>query len=135
MLQRLFIEINALKACLHHFSMANASFNKANKAVSNLLFTNPFLTSHHPFLMTISSRCRSCTHSYFYHSSLQFLQKVRIGRVLQLFLRIHKKEWKMGKPKNAIFDLPESFTQRTNGFFAAYLNICHLVFRIFTPFV
>ena len=41
MLKRLFIKINGLKTCLHQFSIANASFNKANKAVSNLLFYRP----------------------------------------------------------------------------------------------
>ena len=38
MLQRLFFEINAPKTCLHHFSMVNTSFDKANNAVFNLLF-------------------------------------------------------------------------------------------------
>ena len=41
MLQLHFIEINALKTCIYCFSMANTSFNKANNAVSNLLFYRP----------------------------------------------------------------------------------------------
>ena len=136
MLEHIFIEINALKTCLHCFLVADASFNKANKAVSNLLFTDSFFTSHLPFLMTIFLKCRSLFPLLFLSLFLAVSAEDRSWLTLGIILEnLIKRSGKWKSQKIVIFDLLESFFHRAIGFLFVYVNIYHRVFRISIPFV
>ena len=109
MLQRLFIEINTLKTCLHCFSMANASFNKANKAVSNLLFDRPIYHISSSISDDYFSMCRSLYPLLFLPFLLAFSAEDRSWHSSATFLGSHSKEWRIEKSQFRFYPL-ESLT-------------------------
>ena len=110
MLKRLFIDLNASKICAHCFSMANASFNKANKTVSNLLFCRPISHISPPISDDYFFKVQITVPTHIFTTPSCVSAQGWSWPSSATFLRMSLKGvgiWKV--QKIAVFDLPESF--------------------------
>ena len=133
-LQRLLIEMNALKTSRTSFLWLTRLLIKQIRLYPIYFLTDLFLKTHHPFLMNIFQSSDHCIHSYFNIPSCSFFWS-RGWLTFATFFEDHIKRSEKQKMQNCHFDLLESFFHRTTGFFILFVNICHMVFRISTPFV
>ena len=111
---------------------AHATFQPSHINISRRIIqflthfgTDPFLTSHPPFLMTILSKCRSLYLLLFLLLLLVVSAGAEVGLPLQLFWESHKKEWKIEESKKSPFS---TFQNRWIG----GLQIFLLDMRIYT---
>ena len=124
MLKRLFIDLNASKICAHCFSMANASFNKANKTVSNLLFCRPIshisppISDDYFFKVQITVP----THIFTTHSC-RFCSGLKLAEFCNFFEDFIKMSGNLKSPTNRRFRPSRIIFHRAMGFFVLFWNI------------
>ena len=136
MLQPVQYKMNVMKTRSRHFSTLTYQHIPVDHSISNTLqdrpisHNTPSIFAHYFLIVQITVPT-----PIFITPFSTFCWEPKLVYFCNFFVNLIKRNGKLKSPKTAIFDFLESFFHSATGFFVLFVNICHIVFRIATPFV